>query len=164
MSNIDFTEVSKILEYCRETGVFTWKVRVNSKVPSGSKAGTPQNKGYIFITIKGKKILAHRLAWFFEHGEFPNGYIDHINGVRTDNRIVNLRVVTCSENLQNQRKPRGKNPYVGISAKGDFWQAHIAANGKQKNLGTFKTPEEARSAYIQAKKTWHPSALHLTES
>ena len=166
MSKIDFTYIRQVLEYNKETGKFMWKVRVNSKVPSGANAGTPQNNGYILITIQTKKHLAHRLAWFFEYGEFPNGPIDHINGVRTDNRIANLRVVTVSENLQNQRKPQGKNPYLGVSVvKGTpYWQAHIAANGKQKNLGRFKTPEEARDAYIEAKKVWHPTAPHLTAS
>ena len=166
MSNIDFTYIRKVLEYNKETGKFMWKVRVNSKVPSGANAGTPQNNGYILITIKTKKHLAHRLAWFFEHGEFPNGNIDHINGVRTDNRIVNLRVVTTSENQHNQRKPRAGNPYLGVSAvKGTkYWQAHIASNGKQKNLGRFKTPEEARDVYIEAKKVWHPTAPHLVSS
>ena len=166
MSNIDFTYIRQVLEYNKETGKFMWKVRVNSKVPSGANAGTPQNNGYILITIKTKKHLAHRLAWFFEHGEFPNGNIDHINGVRTDNRIVNLRVVTTSENQHNQRKPRAGNPYLGVSAvKGTkYWQAHIAANGKQKNLGRFKTPEEARDVYIEAKKIWHPTAPHLVSS
>jgi hypothetical protein len=160
MSNLDFIEVSKILEYCRETGMFKWKVRVNSKVPSGATAGTPQNNGYILITINRKKYLAHRLAWFMEHREFPNGQIDHINGNRIDNRISNLRVVTTSENQQNLRSPRGKNPYLGVSAiKGTLlWQAHIQVNGMQKNLGRFKTPEDARDAYINAKKTWHPTA------
>lgn len=164
MSNIDFTYIHQILEYKKETGKFMWKVRVNSKVPAFAEAGTPQSNGYIFITIKGKKLLAHRLAWFLENGEFPNGFIDHINGIRTDNRISNLRVVTSSENIQNQRKPKGRNPYLGVSAiKGTtFWQAHISANGKQKNLGRFKTPEEARDAYIEAKKVWHPTAPHLT--
>ena len=166
MSNIDFTYIRQVLEYNKETGKFMWKVRVNSKVPSGANAGTPQNNGYILITIKTKKHLAHRLAWFFENGEFPNGQIDHINGVRTDNRIVNLRVVTTSENQQNLRSPRGKNPYLGVSAvKGtSLWQAHIQANGIQKNLGRFKTPEDARDAYMSAKKTWHPIATHLTAS
>jgi hypothetical protein len=160
MSNLDFIEVSKILEYCRETGMFKWKVRVNSKVPSGATAGTPQNNGYILITINRKKYLAHRLAWFMEYREFPNGQIDHINGNRIDNRISNLRVVTTSENQQNLRSPRGKNPYLGVSAiKGTLlWQAHIQVNGMQKNLGRFKTPEDARDAYINAKKTWHPTA------
>ena len=162
MSNTDFTYIHQILEYNKETGKFTWKVRVNSKVPAGTVAGTPQNRGYIFITIKKKKFLAHRLAWFFETGSFPKGQIDHINGIRTDNRIFNLRVVTCSENLQNQRNPKRKNPYLGVSAiKGTTsWQAHIAVNGKKKNLGRFKTPEEARDAYIEAKKVWHPTAPH----
>jgi hypothetical protein len=140
--------------------MFKWKVRVNSKVPSGATAGTPQNNGYILITINRKKYLAHRLAWFMEHREFPNGQIDHINGNRIDNRISNLRVVTTSENQQNLRSPRGKNPYLGVSAiKGTLlWQAHIQVNGMQKNLGRFKTPEDARDAYINAKKTWHPTA------
>jgi len=166
MSNIDFTYIRQVLEYNKETGKFMWKVRVNSKVPSGTNAGTPQNNVYILITIKRKKHLAHRLAWFFEHGEFPNGQIDHINGVRTDNRLVNLRVVTTAENQHNQRKPRAGNPYLGVSVvKGTkYWQAHIAANGKQKNLGRFKTPEEARDVYIEAKKIWHPTAPHLVSS
>ncbi len=140
--------------------MFKWKVRVNSKVPSGATAGTPQNNGYILITINRKKYLAHRLAWFMEYREFPNGQIDHINGNRIDNRISNLRVVTTSENQQNLRSPRGKNPYLGVSAiKGTLlWQAHIQVNGMQKNLGRFKTPEDARDAYINAKKTWHPTA------
>lgn len=163
MSNIDFTYIRQLLNYDKETGKFMWKVRVNSKVPAGKIAGTPQSNGYIFITTRGKKLLAHRLAWFFENGEFPNGPIDHINGIRTDNRIINLRSVTTSQNLHNQKKPRKNNPYLGVSIiKGtNYWQAHIAANGKQKNLGRFKTPEEARNAYIEAKKIWHPTAPHL---
>ena len=114
MSNIDSTLLNEILDYDPKTGEFVWKVRVNSKVPKGSIAGADHNKGYVHITIKGKKYLAHRLAWFSINKYWPT-YIDHINGNRKDNRIENLREVTCSENLHNQRKPRGANPYLGVS-------------------------------------------------
>jgi hypothetical protein len=160
MSNIDFTYVQQILDYCPFTGQFTWKIRVNTKVPSGSIAGTPHNRGYIHITIKGKKFLAHRLAWMFVHKTFPQSAIDHINGVRTDNRIENLRTVTHSENLQNQKNPRGKNPYLGVSFSKymNKWLASITVNKFQKNLGYFDTAELAREAYLSAKRIYHPSA------
>ena len=160
MSDIDFTHVQEILDYCPLMGKFTWKIRVNRKVAVGSNAGTVNNHGYMIITIKGKKYLAHRLAWLFTHKTFPNGFIDHINGDRTDNKIENLRVVTNSENLQNQRKPRGNNPYLGVSIVKSTgrWQANITVNKKQKNLGHFNSPELARDAYLAAKQIYHPSA------
>jgi hypothetical protein len=160
MSNIDFNYVQQILDYCPFTGNFTWKIRVNSKVSAGTIAGTPHNRGYIHITIKGKKFLAHRLAWMFVNKTFPQSAIDHINGIKTDNRIDNLRTVTSSENLQNQRKPRGKNPYLGVSFNKNTnkWQAHITVNKVQKNLGNFDTAELANEKYLSAKRIYHPSA------
>jgi hypothetical protein len=160
MNNFDFTALEKRLRYDRESGDFFWLVRVNSKVPAGAKAGNRMNTGYWHITIKGKKFLAHRLAWVFVYGKWPSGQIDHINGVRTDNRIANLRDVTSSENLQNRKRAGKNNPYIGVSSvKGTTkWQAHIGFGGKQKNLGHFDTPEAARKAYLDAKKIYHPTA------
>lgn len=162
MSNIDFTYFSEILEYNQESGLFFWKKRVNSKVDAGMQAGNVMSSGYIHITVKGKKILAHRLAWLFCTKSWPKGQIDHINGDKLDNRISNLRDVCASINLQNRRKPAGNNPYVGVSRiKGtNLWQAHIGFDGLQKNLGRFKSAEEARDAYLFAKKKYHPTAPH----
>ena len=157
MNKIDFTVLKERLAYCHESGVFTWKIRVSSRAASGAIAGNLMNTGYWHITVHGKKFLAHRLAWFFYHGVWPSKQIDHINGNRLDNRISNLRDVTCKENLWNRHSTGGKNPYVGVSAiKGTtLWQAHIGFNGKQKNLGRYKTPEDARTAYLDAKKIYH---------
>lgn len=160
MSNFDFIFINNILEYCHETGTLTWKKRVNSKVPAGRKAGNIMNKGYLHVTVKGKKLLAHRVAWLLYYKKWPSFQIDHINGNRLDNRIKNLRDVSNSENLCNRNKPSGKNPYVGVSSiKGtNLWQAHIGFNKMQKNLGRFATPELARDAYLKAKKIYHPNA------
>jgi hypothetical protein len=164
MNEIDFTSLKTRLCYDPQTGKFTWLVRVNSKVPSGSIAGNIMSTGYLHITIKGKKILAHRLAWFYTYGVWPTNQIDHINGKKLDNRINNLRDVSASENLSNRHKTGGKNPYIGVSRIKDtlLWQAHIGFDGKQKNLGRFKTAELAQIAYLDAKKIYHPTAPYLS--
>lgn len=160
MSNFDFTFISDLLEYQHETGILIWKIRVNSKVPAKAKAGNVMNQGYLAVTIKGKKLLAHRVAWLLFHKNWPKGQIDHINGIKLDNRICNLRDVNASENLKNRRIPGGKNPYVGVSKikNTNFWQANIGYNNFQKNLGRFDTPEKARLAYLSAKKIYHPNS------
>jgi hypothetical protein len=83
--------------------------------------------------------------------------LDHINGVRDDNRIANLRCVSASDNLNNQRTPHtnNKSGYLGVSPFRGKWRAVIQIEGKQVHLGVFDTPEEAHHAYIEAKRTHH---------
>jgi hypothetical protein len=105
------------------------------------------------------------MAWFHFYGEMPKNQIDHINGVRNDNRIVNLRDVTQKINSQNQRRGhnkigRSKRPYssyLGVSAGAnpDTWKAAITVDGKLKNLGTFYSEIEAHHAYVMAKRDLH---------
>ena len=160
MNDIDSTLVKEILKYCPETGLFTWRIRPTNTIRVGDEAGTAHNRGYKTITINKKKYLAHRLAWLYFYGSLPSKSIDHINGIRTDNRIKNLRQVTHSENLQNQRRPRKSNPYLGVTKRPDNkkWVAYITVNGLQKNLGSFENAEEAHEAYVQAKRVYHPTA------
>jgi len=110
------------------------------------------------IGLDGGRHLAHRLAWLIMFDCWPAGQIDHINGVRHDNRISNLRVVTASENRQNLAKVRGKTSlWIGVSwskAK-KRWSADIRINGKHKNLGTFLSETDARDAYLAAKRHAH---------
>ena len=89
-------ELKELLDYNPETGLFTWNVYNNIK--NKTTAGT-FNDGYIQIKIKQKIYQAHRLAWLYVYGEWPKGQIDHINGIRDDNRIENLRDVTNRETL-----------------------------------------------------------------
>lgn len=121
----------------------------------GKVAGASQGKsGYIGINIGGDRYLAHRLAWLYHHGEDPgDSQIDHINGIRTDNRIANLRMATASQNMCNSPKYKThkgqpvKRPHKGVTAKpnGKFTAQECHDNGSY-YLGTFETLAEAIKA------------------
>ena len=142
------------LTYDPETGMFKWLnvTNCNGSKKSGWFAGSFDNKGYFKIGVLGKDYSAHRLAWYLLKGSFPEKQIDHINGVRTDNRIVNLREVTNAQNQQNIKKARG----TSFNKHSKKWEARISVNYKDLFLGFFDTEEEARQAYVKAKKKYHP--------
>lgn len=145
-------KLRKLLSYNKETGAFTWLVRVNSKVPAGSRAGAVNSRGYMTITFEGKKVLAHRLAWFFVHGVLPAGKLDHRNRSRTDNRLCNLREVTDQENALNQSARSDNTSGVrGVSydSSRNKWRAHLTLCGKHLNLGRFNTKALAVAARRQ---------------
>jgi len=88
-------------------GNLIYKIVSSKRKKIGDIAGTP-NKGYIEIQIDGKKNQAHRLIYIYHNGEIPDGFeIDHINNLRYDNRIENLRLLTHSQNCKN--RPKRKN-------------------------------------------------------
>jgi hypothetical protein len=156
MSELNSTRLQELLGYDSKTGIFTWQMS-RGRAKKGSLAGSLTNEGYIKIRIDGQMYFAHKLAWLFTHGEMPAGDIDHINGARKDNRIENLRSVSRSVNLQNMRKPKGENPYLGVTwdKKNNKWRAQITVNYKHKNLGRFDTAEKAQSAYLTEKRKLH---------
>lgn len=145
------------LDYCPNSGTFTWKTKAARNTVVGRVAGRIKENGYREIGIDGRLHGAHRLAWLYVHGEWPNGQIDHFNGNRLDNRISNLRNVSASENLQNQFSPHGDNPFLGVSwqKSRNKWRADICVNGKQKFLGRFDSKQDARDAYLAAKRDMH---------
>ncbi|MDA6684686.1 HNH endonuclease signature motif containing protein [Escherichia coli] len=103
----------------RERTTLTWNSRFAFK-----KCSSINSDGYLMIMINGKAYPAHRLAWLIVYGTMPDGFIDHINRVRTDNRISNLRLVTHSENMQNRKiQKNNKSGYRGVS-----WDAKEGAN------------------------------------
>ena len=159
MSKCDLTAelVREYLNYDPDTGVFTWRKKSSPKSVVGAVAGDAKPNGYRTIQLLGCRNFAHRLAWFYVYGVWPKHHIDHINGVRDDNRIANLRDVTQQHNVHNERKPRRGNPYLGVSYSKDRdkYLAQIYANGKAKNLGRYDTPEEAYAVYIEAKRKLH---------
>jgi hypothetical protein len=142
-------KLKEVLEYNNELGTFTWKVSKANKIKVGSVAGCKNNLGYILIRIDGKIYLAHRLAWLYTHGSFPLNCIDHINQIKDDNRICNLRDVTVSENMQNQAK------VLGYTKNGSKYKATIRINNILHQLGSYITEEQARQAYLNAKKILH---------
>lgn len=149
--------VREVLNYNSETGAFTWRVGSSSRTPAGSVAGSLKDCGYIIICIKNTMYRAHRLAWLYTYGEWPAEQVDHINGVRCDNRIQNLRKASSAQNLQNLRKPHADNitGLLGVSRNRNGFRARIKVDGKVIHLGTFKTPEIAHSAYLSAKRKYH---------
>lgn len=173
-------EVRAQLDYNPETGVFTWRTRPPSmfsprKRPpeweakrwnsryAGKTAGSlwycdlsrpaEQRRAYVMIKCGGAGILAHRLAWFIHHGEWPIDLIDHRDGDGLNNRIGNLRMATNAQNLANSKRHRKSTTnFKGVSAvtNSNRFRARIRRGGKEHHLGTFDTPEEAHAAYCRA--------------
>ena len=146
--------LKQFLCYDQNTGDFTWKISRGS-VKAGSKAGTLNPDGYVQIKFFGKFHKAHRLAWLYAHGEFPESLIDHINGVRHDNRISNLRQATQKQNAENRGKGRNnKSGFKGVHwhGKAKKWRARIQHDGKHIHLGFFTDANLAHEAYKVAEK------------
>lgn len=145
----------KVLDYNPDTGNFFWKMSVSRKSKVGKQAGS-KNKvlGYIVMTVCGFKTYGHRLAWYYVYKEMPEGDIDHINGIRHDNRICNLRKATRSQNMFNLHRANKNNKLglLGVHMIGKSYAARITVNGKTKHLGCFKTAEEAQSMYFKVKE------------
>lgn len=139
------------MHYDHETGLFTWLKNVGGqKGKKGMIAGSLKIQGYVDIRFNGSIYKAHRLAWFYHYGKWPDGEIDHINGVKSDNRISNLRLATRAENLRNiGRRNKNTSGYKGVSRVGNKWQARITANMKKIYIGLFDTREEAYAAYCK---------------
>lgn len=100
---ISHERLLKLLNYDRETGIFTWRVD-RRKMRSGSVAGVLLSSGYIQIMIDYTHYSAHRLAWFYVHGKWPDDDIDHIDLIKSNNSLSNLREETASQNGYNIRK------------------------------------------------------------
>lgn len=140
----------ELLSYDPRTGRFTRLVTTSSNAKIGSIAGSDHKTGYRYICIDGGYYKEHRLVWFYVHGSWPDGPLDHVNNDPGDNRIENLRPATNRQNAANAVL-RHDNRFgnKGIKPMRGRWQARIGANGAI-HLGTFDTKEEAAAAYAGA--------------
>lgn len=156
----DISLLSEHLSYCKDTGIITWIKSTSCAINPGDRAGTLDSKGYISLYFKNKKFKAHRVAFALTYGRWPN-LIDHVNGIKTDNRISNLRECTHNENMQNSRVylRKGKSSkFTGvsrISSEETPWTAQIRINSKKIHLGRFSSEIEAHHAYLAAKAELH---------
>jgi hypothetical protein len=139
----------ELLSYDPETGFFTWR-------KSGKRAGKVL-KGYVVLQVCRKRQRAHRLAWFYMYGEWPKHQIDHINRIRGDNRLCNLRDVPQSLNQQNQAKAHKNSStgVIGVFRYGNKFRAAIGLSGQTHYLGMFNTVEAGAAAYAAAKRELH---------
>ena len=137
-------KLMEILSYDYDSGNFTWKSPTNRSIRVGDIAGTVTDMDYIQIGVLGKLYLAHRLAWLYVYGYFPTE-IDHINRNKADNRILNLREVTHSENQKNQKmNSKNTSGFTGVyKHRNGKWVAQIQVGGKSINLGYFHKIENA---------------------
>lgn len=153
--------LKEFLYYNKETGVFTRIKSTSSRAQAGDIAGYKNTIGYIVIRLVGKRYYAHRLAWLYIHGKFPEKYTDHINGIKDDNRIENLRDCTNSENQCNRSmQTNNTSGFKGVNRSNNKWRAQTNVNGKQKHIGLFNTPEEASQAYQSFVKQNHGEFYH----
>jgi hypothetical protein len=158
----------ELLEYDPETGALTWKERdvVYFRSERSCNSWNAQNAGrqaftasdvhgYKVGSIFGSLYKAHRVSWALTHGKWPSDQIDHINGIRSDNRIINLRVVTNTENTRNRKLTKtNSSGATGVywNKKAGKWQARISADGKYKSLGYFLSLDEASAVRKAAER------------
>lgn len=144
-----YNRLHELLKYDSESGIFTWKVRTSKRVKKGQIAGTVKDDGYIRIRIDGTLYLAHRLAWLYHYGTFPENEIDHINRNKSDNRIGNLRDVDRVTNAINKDlQSNNESGVAGVrwSKGSNKWRAYIGVEGKTIQLGYFVEFHEAVNA------------------
>lgn len=149
-------ELHKKVLYSPESGTFQHRAKTGKLRP----AGTLNSCGYIRIFIDKKAYLAHRLAWLYMHGSFPQNDIDHINGIRHDNRIENLRDVSRVANAHNRKRANKNNSHgrLGVYKVRHRWVAQLGIKGARRYLGIFDSAVEAENAYRAAKGA-HEGAL-----
>ncbi|WP_042776626.1 HNH endonuclease signature motif containing protein [Sinorhizobium fredii] len=167
--------LAALFEYCPDTGVLTWKQRPIEAFPearswrmwntrfAGKTAGHVSDTGYLVIRLDGEIYKAHLIAWILHYGGLPEGYIDHISGTRSDNRVANMRDVTRSQNMRNTvLYSHNTSGFVGVywHQPTKKWNASIRdEGGKTRSLGYFDSIRDAASARkaAEARYGYHPN-------
>lgn len=151
MNELTQKRLKECLLYIAETGMFFW-LSSRGSARSGTVAGATDAYGYVNIRIDGRLYKAHRLAWLYEYGVWPDSVIDHINNNPNDNRLANLRDVSQSVNMHNAKVRIGSRSGVaGVRWRADrgCWIATIRVGYVQHYLGSFASVDDA----IAARKT-----------
>jgi hypothetical protein len=150
---VPIERLREALSYDAQTGAVTWKEDRKNGKPVGSIAGSLNPTGYRHIRIDGRMCQEHRIAWALHYGQWPDGNIDHINGVPSDNRIENLRCVLQATNNRNARRRRdntsGVTGVLWYEARRK-WGVKINRDGKAIFLGLFANVEDAIAARRKA--------------
>lgn len=157
MSGLTVDRVSELFSADVKSGEFRRK-KARGPSKQGSVAGYVSGNGYRYLMIDRELYLEHRLVWFVAHGKWPSDCIDHINGIKTDNRIENLREATSAQNLKNTSKPKtNTSGFKGVSFEkaAGKWSAKARANGSHHHLGYFASAEDASNAYQRFARVAH---------
>jgi hypothetical protein len=152
MEHIKHERLLELLSYNPDTGIFTWKVDRKRLAKANSIAGSVNGSGYRQISVDGKLYLAHRLAWFYCFQEWPEHIIDHINGIKDDNRLDNLQDISQNKNVRKANKKLSTSGYRNVRKVYNRYQAAIKIAGKTIHIGMYDTGEEASIAVENYKK------------
>lgn len=158
--------LKELVSYNPATGEFVWnrrkKGRQRGKV--GAKLGRLGPYGYWQLTLDHKEYKAHRLAWLYVYGKWPDNQIDHINGDRLDNRIANLRDATHAQNLHNSKRSKANTSgakYVYWDKRREKWLVQICHNNKQHHIGFYADFNEAKQVAIESAIKYHGEFARL---
>ena len=141
----------EVLDYNTTLGVWTWKTTLAFRGPAGSAAGYINNCGYRMIQVDDKMYQSSRLAFLYMEGDFPEKFVDHIDGNRSNDIWNNLRKCSNSQNQFNRGLPNNNTSGTkGVSwhKRKEKWIARICVNKKEISLGQFTNKKDA----IQARK------------
>lgn len=166
--------ISDLVDVCPIKGSIFWKHRMRHLFPNEKEwrrwniryahqpAFNHKNaKGYLMGAIGGKGYLAHRVIWAFATGRFPTKELDHINGKKDDNRIINLREVSRIENCRNTaRRKDNVSGKAGVHFDGSSWVARIGHGSGRKHLGSFPLLADAIAAREAAEVELGYTARH----
>lgn len=148
-----------LFHYDEIAGQLFWKVKRSSRVDINKPVGCKHHSGYLQVTVNRKQYRVHRVIWLMAYGSWPTFGLDHINGIKDDNRICNLRDVDLVTNRENLRVANvdNKSGFLGVSynEKRRKYRAQIRAMGRYITLGYFQTPQEAHNVYVDAKRKYH---------
>ena len=152
---IDVELVKSAFSY--EHGNLYWLIAPSKNVKAGYLAGYLSKSGYQKVRLDRQEIFAHRIIYAMHYGDIPNDmHIDHINGIKHDNRIENLRLATNTENICNQKNAQvsNKTGFLGVSVDRNKFVAQIQIKGIKKRLGRFSNIQDASKAYHFARKEY----------
>lgn len=159
MTELTAHRLRELVDYDPVTGLFTRRVQSSNRVRVGSVAGSiHRDSGYVFICVDGKRYRAHRLAWLYTGGKWPEHHIDHINGNTSDNRWSNLRLATNAENMRNTAAYRNNTSgYKGVHfhKPSGRWRADVMHEGRSVSAGYHATPEAAHTAACGLRQRLH---------
>ena len=157
MKTASIARLHELFIYDPDTGVLTNRIN-RRRARAGEEAGNLRSDGYRNVILDYVTFKVHRVVWAMHFGVWPSGLLDHVDGNPSNNRISNLRPATHVQNMRNRRKH--KNNTSGIKGvrknrNGSKWAAYIQIDGKNTNLGSFDSAEEAADAYRKASLELH---------
>lgn len=159
LNDLTADQVRSLFNYDALTGDFSWKTLPRNSKSKKLIVGIKESLGYLRVKILGKKYTLHRVIWLWVYGSWPDEEVDHVNGIRDDNRLDNLRQSNRTMNNQNRHYAHSNNKLglMGVywNKQSSLYRASIQVNNHKIHLGSFRDPHQAHEAYLDAKRQIH---------